>query len=90
MILATVHNHTAAIGLAIAAGGAGLFIPSLFGFMRRATRSGQRLEKTSRDERHGVPFADRNYYQMRWAGPTALIGTALIAVGLIWFVVAGA
>lgn len=90
LITATLHNHSAAIGLAIAAAGAALFFPSLFGYMRRGTASGKRLANTTAQERSGTPLADRQYYGMRWAGRMALVGAGLVVVGLIWFVAAGA
>jgi hypothetical protein len=89
-LLATVHNHTAAIGLAIAGGGAAMFIPALLGYMKRSTASGERLRETTSGQRRGVPLADHQYYQMRWAGRTAGIGVLLIVVGIVWFLVAGA
>jgi hypothetical protein len=84
------HNHTAAIGFAIACGGLGLVFPALLGQVHKGSRSGQRLQGTTAEQRHGVPYADRDYYQMKWAGPTAGVGVVLIVVGLIWFFVAGA
>jgi hypothetical protein len=90
LVSATVHNRTAAIGLGIAGGGAALFFPSLFGYLRRGTASGKRLQNTTAEQRRGVPFADRQYYGMRWAGRTALVGAALVLIGLIWFLAAGA
>jgi hypothetical protein len=59
LITATLHNHTAAIGLATADGGAALFFPSFFGYMRRGTASGKQLANTTAEERSGTPLADR-------------------------------
>ena len=85
-----VISSTAALGLALAGGGAALLFPALFGYLRRGTASGERLNRTTAEQRRGVPFADRQYYQMRWAGRWAGLGALLIVVGLAWFLIAGA
>jgi hypothetical protein len=90
VLVATIHNRSAALGFGVACAGVAMFLPSLLGYFLRGTARGQRLQQTTKEERHGVPFADHRYYQMRWAGRTALIGVGLIVVGLIWFVAAGA
>jgi len=78
------HHQTHAIGFAIAGGGAGLLLYALMGFLRGRTDGGQRLNASTAQQRQGVPFADRNFYQMKGAPISAAVGALCVIVGVIW------
>ncbi|HTX32848.1 MAG TPA: hypothetical protein VMD09_15800 [Solirubrobacteraceae bacterium] len=47
------------------------------------------MANSTAEERRGVPFANKQYYDQRWAPAVAGVGALLLVVGAVWFLVAG-